>query len=565
MRLVNFSVTNFRSITAAHRIPISQTTVLVGRNNEGKSNVLKALSVAMTALQEHALDERERYYVSRPRRKDEAAYYWIRDFPISLQCRPKSSPSRFRLEFVLDDAEVEDFKRQIGSKLNGTLPLEIKFGKNNKPDIKVSKKGPGSATLNTKSAKIAKFVAERIVFNYIPAVRTDQEAMTVIGDMLAQELRVLEKNEDYQRALDVIGHLQKPILEALAIKIKEPLSEFLPTIKDVSIEIKENTRRWALRSDFNVVVDDGTPTSIEYKGDGVKSLAALGLLKNRYIESGVSIIAIEEPESHLHPAAIHQLNEVIESLSAESQVIVTTHNPLFVDRKDIKSNVIINGGKAIPAKNISSIRDLLGIKASDNLTNANFALVVEGDEDRRALGELLPFLSITIGKALRANFMVIEAIGGAGNLSYKVSQLKNALCTCHILVDYDEAGRRAFERAEKDGILTLKECTMTRCNGMDAAELEDCYEPNIYKAAVLERFGVDLKCKEFRGNKKWSDRVKQAFVSQAKPWDEKIERQVKAVIASIVAENPSVALSVHKRNAVDSLVASLERLLEKLA
>ena len=53
MQLVNFSVTNYRSITTAHKASISNTTILIGRNNEGKSNLLKALDVGMTALQPH--------------------------------------------------------------------------------------------------------------------------------------------------------------------------------------------------------------------------------------------------------------------------------------------------------------------------------------------------------------------------------------------------------------------------------------------------------------------------------------------------------------------------------
>ena len=51
MELVNFSVTNFRSITTAHKITISGTTILIGKNNEGKSNILKGLDIAMTILQ----------------------------------------------------------------------------------------------------------------------------------------------------------------------------------------------------------------------------------------------------------------------------------------------------------------------------------------------------------------------------------------------------------------------------------------------------------------------------------------------------------------------------------
>lgn len=36
MKLVSFSVTNYRSITKAHKIAIGQYTVLLGKNNEEK-------------------------------------------------------------------------------------------------------------------------------------------------------------------------------------------------------------------------------------------------------------------------------------------------------------------------------------------------------------------------------------------------------------------------------------------------------------------------------------------------------------------------------------------------
>ena len=47
MQLVSFSVTNYRSITAAYKLSVRQSTVLIGPNNEGKSNVLRALVTAL--------------------------------------------------------------------------------------------------------------------------------------------------------------------------------------------------------------------------------------------------------------------------------------------------------------------------------------------------------------------------------------------------------------------------------------------------------------------------------------------------------------------------------------
>lgn len=338
--------------------------------------------------------------------------------------------------------------------------------------------------------------------------------------------------------------------------------EFLPTIRNVQIEIPETSRRVGLRREFNVVIDDGTPTNIEYTGEGVKSLAALGLLKNKLRHPGASIIAIEEPESHLHPGAIHQLNEIVKSLEESNQVILTTHNPLFVDRANIKTNIIVNQGKANPAKNIASIREILGIKASDNLTNANYALVVEGDEDVISLKALLPHLSDKIGKALKNNLLVIEQIGGAGNLSYKLSLLKNSLCLTYTLLDNDDAGRKAFQKAANDTLVDLPTCTMITCRGMVDSEFEDIINPDIYKEAILEKFGVDLNSKSFKSNKKWSERLRSTFMDQGKICDEKVLCRAKYVVASEVSKNPKECINPHKRNSIDALVKALEKIIK---
>ena len=115
MKLVKFSVTNFRSISKAHNVPIANTTVLVGKNNEGKSNILKALSTAMDAIKLHAM----RVRVSKrtpgamgrqmPRRYADDIYNWDRDFPISLQNGSGKKLTTFTLEFELTEDEIKSF------------------------------------------------------------------------------------------------------------------------------------------------------------------------------------------------------------------------------------------------------------------------------------------------------------------------------------------------------------------------------------------------------------------------------------------------------------------------
>ena len=87
MKLVSFSVTNYRSITKAHKISLGQYTVLLGKNNEGKSNISNALNCAMNILLAHSKMTRVRY---------NREYNWIRDFPIQLQSGKRNLQSNWQ-------------------------------------------------------------------------------------------------------------------------------------------------------------------------------------------------------------------------------------------------------------------------------------------------------------------------------------------------------------------------------------------------------------------------------------------------------------------------------------
>ncbi len=127
-----------------------------------------------------------------------------------------------------------------------------------------------------------------------------------------------------------MAKLQQPVLDKISTTLKETLVEFLPNVRKVSVSIPPEERYRALRRACEIIVDDGTPTELLRKGDGVQSLAALSLMRHASETSGAGrnlILAIEEPESHLHPNAIHQLRAVIADIARKHQVIMTTHCP----------------------------------------------------------------------------------------------------------------------------------------------------------------------------------------------------------------------------------------------
>ena len=378
-----------------------------------------------------------------------------------------------------------------------------------------------------------------------------------------EELAKLEDNTDYQTAMQTIKQLQKGVYDDISNRILAPLQEFLPQL--TSVEIVERSNRYPMRrlyGDLDIMLDDGTPTSISYKGDGIKSLVSLAILKNMRPTGRASIIAIEEPESHLHPDAIHSLVDVINGVSENHQVVITTHNPLFVQRNAVSENVIVNEGTAKPAKSIKEIRDILGVLPEDNLINASHVLVVEGEDDKIALTKILKSLSTTLKDALNKNSFVIQPLSGASNLNYELNRLRSYVCKYFVFLDNDDAGISAGNKAIEKGLLTLADVKYTICNGSPKAEFEDCLKRDFYVEQIKQKFSVDLSLGTFKGNKKWSDNVKDIFLSQGQQWTDTIEKKVKMIVAeAIPEENAEVVLNEHKRSSIDALVNALEAML----
>ena len=560
MRLLSFSVVNYRSITNARKIQTNNMTVLVGKNNEGKSNILHALILAMDIMKNHFLAPHSLRYSAYYQRSHR--YDWERDYPLSLQERYPNGSSSIELDFALDGDDIATIRCLTSIRLSGHIPVRILINRNS-VKIDIPKKGSPAFSDNEKKKKLIEYVCSRIDFYFIPAIRTESEALRVVESLIDKQLSTLEKNSDYIAAKSAIEKLQQGVLDKISKQLISPLREFLPSVKGVQINLKESSYRGLAHHRADIMIDDGTPTLLQQKGDGIKSLTALAMLNIPISHDRMSVIAIEEPESHLHPGGARQLYETINALSANHQVVLTTHSPLFVNRSNLGENIIVDSGKATPVKRIKEIRDVLGIQVSDNLINAENILIVEGETDKIVLGKLLPQMSESIKKAIHDGILIIDEICGAGNLSYKLSFYINLQCKCHVLLDNDNEGRRAFQIAESKGFLNIRNTTYTICNGFPDAEIEDCFEKAAYENAVFSEFGVDLNVPEFRGNKKWSDRVSACFKSQGKQWNNEIEKRVKLCVAEAIPLNPAEALSQYKRSSIDALVKALESMLSR--
>ena len=561
MKLVSFSVSNFRSITQAYKLPLGDYAVLVGPNNEGKSNLLRAIGIGLSLL------SRGRYYLPRRhslrytyRETQRFDYDWGRDFPVGLQANKPEGRSQFTLEFSLTPEELQAFNSAVGGHLATNLKVKLSLGRE-EAKAEILLKGRAKSVYNKHMQEIAAFIAQHIVVQYIPSIRTSRLAIDVMEDILERELAQLEKDPAYVALVQKVGAAQKPILESIGREMTQTIRGFVPDVKEIRLRTEEELLH-AVRRSCSVLVDDGALTNLEEKGDGVKSLIAISLLRHSSqgaLGAKSLILAVEEPESHLHPAAIHRLREVLLEIAHTHQVIIATHSPVLVDRANINRNIIVDSGKAVAAKCLRDIRETLGVVLSDNLAGAHLVLLVEGTGDKSILESWLTAISNKLRECRQNGLLVLETLSGSPNLRHKTSLYKSLLCNVFAFMDNDNAGRNAVRAAIDARALSNNEYKLAVCPGMKESELEDFVIVDSHRELLKKEFDVDLQHASFaKGDFKWSQRMRSCFENQGRIWDEDVAEKVKQVVAQAAAAQGLASLNRARSGPIDSLARALE-------
>jgi predicted ATPase len=92
--------------------------------------------------------------------------------------------------------------------------------------------------------------------------------------------------------------------------------------------------------DFSMEVGQDKPVSLFGSSMSDGTLRILGLLLAIYQLKKPTVLAIEEPESTIHPAAAELITQVLGSAARDRQVLITTHSPDILDSKEIRDDQI---------------------------------------------------------------------------------------------------------------------------------------------------------------------------------------------------------------------------------
>lgn len=366
MKLINFSVNNFRAISGGlenNRISFdgSNTIFIFGQNNVGKSTFLAAYEFFVKD-NTPTLDD-----------------WYRRDGSLTLE---------FEIELGIDEADlayislkqekkVASFKQYLSA--NDTVKIKRTYattgsGDKTKPDkAKDTSYNPATGLWEDKAfcsiGLINVFQELMPTPILIKAMPSEQEVENVVNEILASKAKSKLNAEELGELLEAqtkLKELQSKMYNPVTIdRYKEEVNNhFQKLFPDTKIDIADTDKlKWTedkVGKKFSVefkkqnedgTTDNATPSSFNSIGHGAVRSAIFSLLLMRDIAEELPRIAnrkeylilFEEPELFLYPRLLKNLRELIYAVSEENfpyQVLCASHSPQMIDLSKRKSTLI---------------------------------------------------------------------------------------------------------------------------------------------------------------------------------------------------------------------------------
>jgi len=241
----------------------------------------------------------------------------------------------------------------------------------------------------------------------------------------------------------------------------------------------------------------GAKLPLHRHGEGTQSLAVLMLfqtftaanLAESYAPEATSLLALEEPEAHLHPSAIRSLGSFLESMTG--QILVTSHSgdlvsrvPVMALRRLYKHNGETRVGRI--ENSTFTDRELQAIDYSIRLAKGHYLfsrcwLLVEGESDYH----LMPLLFEAMGYSQdQVSFSVLEFSQAFEKGESFIKLAKSLGMQWFMMADGDKEGRGYIKRAKKN--LDDGEAIVDRAATLVNADIEHEFWHNGYADFILD-------------------------------------------------------------------------------
>lgn len=435
MKIQSIEISRFRGIKETAIFNLRNFNVIVGRNDKGKSTILKAINLFLNDVE--PLPEIANAFQDDPIVEITIKFSLVKEKKIIIDEAIETTYEAEELTDTENNLVVKKVWDTSKSKIKAdTFILRKKYIENDfillteKDLIKTcksyeieTKKGNGEEFNNIeKRSKLrehyhdagiefsyefeklpttgktrAKLIHDSLKatfprFEYFNADRPLNESDNAIQKYFKQ----LTKDILTENGADEIETIVKDGVEDVLSKITNKINEVLPEEQQVQPSVSFNWGNLVTTS-FRSKKDDAN-IPLSFRGDGFRRLTMMAYFEYLAEEASKNhqniIFGFEEPETFLHPKAQEELFVRLNGLADNNyQVLLTTHSSVIVSKAERQSLIhITNDGESYVVyqniDDISNIIDDLGITPSNHfykeLEKAKAIVLVEGPDDVKA-------------------------------------------------------------------------------------------------------------------------------------------------------------------------------------
>ncbi|RJP76402.1 MAG: hypothetical protein C4524_10005 [Candidatus Zixiibacteriota bacterium] len=516
MQITTIKIKNFRSIWYKGQGSLFTLNLspginyLVGPNNCGKSNILRALDLAFNDDNGNIFDMKADSPSALAYSRPTIEINFLKNTNVSSE----KTLFRFAEEY---ESSVEKTSNTKSYAARDELHWVIQYSNTGRDDSFAVAGVGGRRGAKPLIRKTLKQLRQACHFIYIPSGQSIEELFegafqnilkSVLEEHLYNELKAANKSRtEYLNKIktELFGPLEEMLKTQLGYVINEIRQvEVIPEIPNIGEQIAYASLR----------ITDHFASELKLKGTGVRNTALIALINYIRKHSRRSLVfAIEEPESFLHPGAQARLIKELEQIAERRDVtmLITTHSPFILSKKPISRFITVgknNDGLTSILKQSNGengLKDVIMPLFDDNITPILISKMSDFDPSKKGIilveGET-DWLYMKIACEKKNKLELIDDLQiipcyGTGKLICKAVFLKsilpnekNSKFPIFILLDYDENGKSArntltnsiFNFRKTSEVTTYKD--FKNCQGTEIdVEAED-----IFGSTILENF-----------------------------------------------------------------------------
>jgi putative ATP-dependent endonuclease of OLD family len=407
-------IDGYRSVDHAELVlPDDAPLILIGENNAGKSNIIRALDLLCGEMwpSSHAPEDNE-------------FYQRARDRTIEIKAEFSESLGRWG---------------EIRWRYDSDADPQVEFGGVDAYGHVKWLKGEERGELIAVTINADRRLSYQLGYS---------SKYTMLSKLMHRFHKAMLENDTVREALQEIFRQTKEAFSVVAEfaafrqSLREDFADLIKTMThrlDVDFEAYNPVNFFhALRLQAD---EGGEPRTLEELGTGEEQMLALAFA-HAYAKAfhGGILLAIEEPEAHFHPLAQEWLAKKITLMAKDGlQIVLTTHSPAFVDLLNIDGLALVSksedSGTSVVQRSCQdvvdwcisrgvppgqatadTIQDFYHASATNDIKAGFFAkrvVLVEGPTEALAL----PVYLSAIGLDCSVEGIAVVPVGGKGSLA----------------------------------------------------------------------------------------------------------------------------------------------------